>query len=420
MIPGMLEGVADLVNADSDLVRRGRFLTTTFLVDVGATSYLIRVLEGRMARVERGPFLMREWSFALRASEEAWRRFWEPVPAPGYHDLFAMSKGGHARVEGDLVPLMANLRYINDVLAKPRPTPVAVSASPPSAVPDGGPSIEPIVGRYVHLVLEGRAHRLYFEEAGRGIPLVCLHTAGADGRQFRHIMNDDEITRHFRVLAFDMPRHGKSLPPVGWQDEEYRLTTRAYTELILTFCRALDLERPVILGCSIGGKIVLPLALEHARTFRALVGLESADYQAPWYDDTSWLHRPDVHGEVCGALMSGLIAPQSPGETRWDTLWMYMQGGPGVFKGDLFFYRADGDFRDRVGRIDTRACPLYLLTGEYDFSCTPDDTRRTADKIPGAQVTIMREIGHFPMSEHPARFREYLLPVLEEIRTKHA
>src|SRR5439155_433450 len=100
--------------------------------------------------------------------------------------------------------------------------------------------------------------------------------------------------------------------------------------------------------------------------------LESADYQAPWYDDTGWLHRPDVHGgELAGALMSGLIAPQSPSETRWDTLWMYMQGGPGVFKGDLFFYRADGDFRDRVGAIDTRACPLYLLTRDYDFSCTP-------------------------------------------------
>jgi len=422
MMPGVLEGLAELVNADADLVRRGRFLTTTFLVEVGATAYLVRVLEGRVARVERGPFLMREWSFAVRASEEVWRRFWEPLPAPGYHDVFAMSKNGHARVEGDLVTLMANLRYINDVLTKPRPTePRPISASPPTTVPEHNvlATTEPIVGRYLRLALEGRAHRLYFEEAGHGIPLVCLHTAGADGRQFRHLMNDEEVTRFYRVIAFDMPRHGKSLPPVGWQNEEYRLSTRTYAELITTFCRALGLDRPVVLGCSIGGKIVLQLALEHARQFRALIGLESADYQAPWYDDTSWLHRPDVHGEVCGALMSGLVAPHSPSETRWDTLWMYMQGGPGVFRGDLHFYRADGDFRDRVARIDTRECPLYLLTGEYDFSCTPEDTRRTAEKIPGARVTIMKEIGHFPMSEHPARFREYILPVLDEIRTKH-
>jgi pimeloyl-ACP methyl ester carboxylesterase len=276
---------------------------------------------------------------------------------------------------------------------------------------------EPIVGRYLRLELDGRPHRVYVEEAGQGIPLVCLHTAGADNRQWRHLLNDEAVTRHYRVLAFDMPWHGKSLPPAGWQDEEYRLTARGYVDLIRTFIRTLGLARPVVLGCSIGGKIVLELARLHAGEFRALIGLESADYQAPWYDDTGWLHRPDVHGgEVAGALMSGLIAPQSPSETRWDTLWMYMMAGPGVFKGDLFFYRADGDFRDRVSRIDTSQCPLYLLTGEYDFSCTPEDTQRTAAQIKGARVTVMKEIGHFPMSENPAQFRTYILPVLEEIR----
>jgi pimeloyl-ACP methyl ester carboxylesterase len=279
--------------------------------------------------------------------------------------------------------------------------------------------VEPIVGRYLRMTLAGRLHRVYFEEAGQGIPLVCLHTAGADGRQFRHLLNDAEITRHFRVVAFDMPWHGKSLPPAGWQDEEYRLTTQGYIDLVMTFIRTLGLEHPVVLGCSIGGKIVLELARLHAPAFRALIGLESADYQAPWYDDTGWLHRPDVHGgEVSGAMMSGLIAPQSPSETRWETLWMYMQGGPGVFKGDLVFYRADGDFRDRVSQIDTSQCPLYLLTGEYDFSCTPADTERTAARIKGARVTVMKEIGHFPMSENPAQFRRYILPVLEEIRGK--
>jgi pimeloyl-ACP methyl ester carboxylesterase len=279
--------------------------------------------------------------------------------------------------------------------------------------------LEPIVGRYLRLPLGGRPHRVYFEEAGQGIPLVCLHTAGADNRQYRHLLNDAGITRDFRVLAFDMPWHGKSLPPPGWQDEEYRLSTAGYIEMILAFCDALALERPVLLGCSIGGKIVLELARLHPDRFRALIGVESAAYQPPWYDDTGFLHRPDIHGgEVAGALMSGLIAPQSPTETRWDTLWGYMQGGPGVFKGDLWFYRVDGDFRDRVGEIDTTRCPLYLLTGEYDFSCTPDDTRATAEKIPGARFTVMREIGHFPMSENPAQFRKYLAPVLEEILAK--
>jgi len=416
MMACVFESLAELVNADAALVRRGRFLTTTFLLQADEDTWLVRVVEGRIERVERGPFLLRAWSFAIRASREAWERFREPVPAPGYQDVFAMTRIGAARVEGDLHPLMTHLRYVQEVLAslrRGRPAPA------PAAAAGEDVRIEPIAGRYLHMPFQDRPHRIYFEEAGRGVPLVCLHTAGADGRQYRHLMNDEAITAHFRVIAFDMPWHGKSLPPAGWEREEYRLTVRSYTDLILAFCRALGVERPVVLGCSIGGKIVLNLAIERPEAFRALIGVEAADYQAPWYDDTTWLHRPDVHGgEVAGALMSGLIAPQSPAEARWETLWGYMQGGPGVFRGDLHFYRVDGDLRDRVARIDTRRCPLYLLTGEYDFSCQPDDTLRTAAKIPGARVTIMTEIGHFPMSEHPAQFRRYLLPVLDDIRAR--
>jgi hypothetical protein len=116
----VLDGLPDLVNADASLVRRGRYCSLTFLVQVGDTAWLVTVHEGRITRLERGPFLMRAWSFAVRAPAEAWTKFWEPMPAAGYHDLFAMAKGGHATVEGDLVPLMANLRYVKDVLAAPR------------------------------------------------------------------------------------------------------------------------------------------------------------------------------------------------------------------------------------------------------------------------------------------------------------
>ncbi len=277
------------------------------------------------------------------------------------------------------------------------------------------PRFEPIVGRYLTVPIMGADCRVYVEEAGSGIPLVCLHTAGADGRQFRHLMCDEAVTSRYRVLAFDMPWHGKSYPPVGWQDCEYQLTTERYVETVRAFCKAMALDRPVVMGCSIGGRIVLQLAHAHGPEFRALIGLEAADHQQPWYD-TAWLHRGDVHGgEVCAALVSGLIAPQSPAQHRHETLWQYMQGGPGVFKGDLYFYRVDSDLRGKLAGIDTRRCPLYLLTGEYDFSCTPEDTLRTAQSIPGTRVTVMKEVGHFPMSENPARFREYLLPVLEEI-----
>ena len=276
--------------------------------------------------------------------------------------------------------------------------------------------LEPIVGRYTQIEIQDRANRIYFEEAGQGIPLVCLHTAGADATQFRHLLNDQGITNDYRIIAFDLPWHGKSLPPAGYHVEEYKLTTEVYVETIMTVCRTLELEQPVIMGCSMGGRIVLELALRWDTELRAVIALEGADHQEPWYD-TNWLNRPDIHGgEVSAGLVSGLVAPQSPEEYRWETLWGYLQSGPGVFKGDLHFYREDSDYQDRVADIDTANCPVYLLTGEYDFSCTPEDTLRTAARIEGAQAVIMEGLGHFPMCEDPAQFRKYIMPVLDQIK----
>lgn len=281
------------------------------------------------------------------------------------------------------------------------------------------PTFEPIVGRYISMVVAGDTMRIYVEEAGSGIPLVCLHTAGSDSRQFRHLMTDPSITDHYRVLTFDLPWHGKSNPPIGWREIEYKLTTGLYKETVVAFCQAMELNQPVIMGCSMGGRIVLHLALEYPDDYRAVIALEGADRLKPYYD-TDWLHRPDVNGgEVAAGFVSGQIAPQSPSEYRWETLWAYMQGGPGVFKGDLYFYWVDGHFNDRSVQIDTTRCPVYLLSGEYDSSCTPERTRDTAERIKGSKAVVMKGMGHFPMSENPALFREHILPVLKEIRVNN-
>jgi pimeloyl-ACP methyl ester carboxylesterase len=269
---------------------------------------------------------------------------------------------------------------------------------------------EPIIGRYMHLDLFGRDHRIYVEEAGEGTPLLCLHTAGADGRQYRALMNDKRITSSHRVIAFDMPRHGKSSPPSGWHNEDYQLTSAQYTGMILEVMTALELASPILIGCSIGGRIALHLALEHPERFRAIIGLQAGAHVDPYYD-LNFLHRP----EVAATIVSGLVGPDAPDEERWETLWHYMQSGPGVFKGDLYFYKLDGDIRGRVAGIDTRRCPLFLLSGEYDYSCTPEETLAVARSIAGSEVTIMKGLGHFPMSENPAEFLRHLLPVLEKI-----
>ena len=110
----------DMVNQDPALVRRGRWLSNIFLVEAGTTQFLVHVDKGRLLNVEHGPFVMPSWSFAIRASESVWQRFWQPLPAPGDNDIFALRKTGEMSIEGNLQPFMANLIYIKQVLAMPR------------------------------------------------------------------------------------------------------------------------------------------------------------------------------------------------------------------------------------------------------------------------------------------------------------
>ena len=71
---------------------------------------------------------------------------------------------------------------------------------------------DPIIGRYVYVQCQGKTYRTYYEECGEGVPMVCLHTAGTDGRQYRHQVCDPDYYNNFRMIAFDMPYHGRSTP----------------------------------------------------------------------------------------------------------------------------------------------------------------------------------------------------------------
>jgi hypothetical protein len=120
-LAAMFERLPQLVDADPDLVRRGAFFNARFQVGIGKVPFDITVLAGRVSSFERGPFVMRSWQSAIRGSAEAWGRWWQPTPEPGWHDLFAMTKRGDMVLDGDLQPLMANLQYLKDLLVLPRP-----------------------------------------------------------------------------------------------------------------------------------------------------------------------------------------------------------------------------------------------------------------------------------------------------------
>ncbi len=283
------------------------------------------------------------------------------------------------------------------------------------------PDFDAATGRYLNLVVAGQKQRVYVEEAGSGIPLLCLHTAGSDSRQFRGLMNDAAVTTRYRVIAFDLPWHGKSSPPADFMNRHYQLTTELYIDTIMAVVRGLGLDRPVVMGCSIGGRAVLHLLMRHAGEFRAAIGLQTTRQVVGRLtgpqNQLQYLNRPDVHGsEAAAGLLSGIMAPQSPADERWETLWYYMQGGPGVFAGDIHFYKDSGNMDPQALKaIDTAATPLHLLTGEYDYSATPAATREVHELVPGSTFTVMSRLGHFPMSENYPHFRTYLLPLLDRL-----
>ena len=271
-------------------------------------------------------------------------------------------------------------------------------------------------GRYIFLTIDNVEYRVYFEENGSGIPVLMQHTAGADGRQWRHFLSNDRLAQHFRLIAYDLPYHGKSVPPTEkeWWKEEYKLTKDFLMKVPVTLSRELGLDRPIYMGSSIGGHLATDLALHYPEQFRAVIGLEAALATPGGYRD-SWYH-PRISNDFKASAMFGLMSPTSPEKYRRETSWVYSQGAPPVFKGDLYYYSVDHDLTKTAEQIDTSKVAVYLLTGEYDWASPPSMSEELARRIKGAKYQTMVGLGHFPMSEDPERCLSFVEPVLNEIR----
>jgi hypothetical protein len=109
------------MNADAGLVRRGHWVSLTFLLGVGPQDYLVTIERGRIVAVQARRLASMTGRFTIRAAPSVWEEFWRPVPRRSYHDLLSMLAAGLATIDGDLLPLIQNLQYFKDVLAAPRP-----------------------------------------------------------------------------------------------------------------------------------------------------------------------------------------------------------------------------------------------------------------------------------------------------------
>jgi pimeloyl-ACP methyl ester carboxylesterase len=359
----------------------------------------------------------------LSGTSEAWDALLSAPPPPGFTDPFAAVGIGRMSLSHpptDAARHLAIRRFVElcrHAANGTDPSPVVRRSGSRHGQHDAA------VGRYLHLDLGGFDHRLYYEEAGQGIGLVCQHTAGSDGRQWRHLLEDERVTSRYRVVVYDLPSHGKSLPPEGraWWAEPYRLTKEAAMALPVTLAEALGLDRPVFIGSSIGGMLALDLARYHPEAFRAVIALEGGlKVRIPAeLGHTEELSFTDEDPALHAAVMMMLMSPTAPEVYRQETRLHYAQGAPGVFNGDIHYYAVDHDLTGEAHLIDTERCAVHLLTGEYDFPTVPW-TEEAARAIPGASFRIMTGLGHFPMSEDHDRLMDEILPILDAIAVTSA
>ena len=286
-----------------------------------------------------------------------------------------------------------------------------------------GPAVERdislITGRYTtYGAVYSPVSPLYWEESGSGQPIVMLHTAGADSRQFRHQLSDVEIAASWKMYAFDMPGHGRSGMPIGWTaGEEYLLTQEAYLKECVRFLEAIVKEPAVVMGCSMGAAMSLVLAAHRPDLVAGVIALE-APWRAPGRRSplladarvNAGLHNP--------SYVRALLSPASPQPYRDEACWIYSQAGFGIYSGDLDFYSNEFDGEAVGKRLARTGVPVFLLTGSYDYSATPDNTRKLAALIPQAEFVEMADLGHFPMSENPDGFRRHWVQALAQARAK--
>ena len=422
------ENYQDVVNEDPEMSLHGRdAFNENFLIGIGDEHFLVEMQQGKIGNIRSPPGLDNAWSFGVVGPREAWEEFVSEIPKPHHNEVFASfyrtavkEEDGYFDLIGNHKKIFQNFRPFQRALDLMRTAHNEGNLRTTGSTRPAEMMNESIDGQYVTVDLDDIPHRIYYEAAGPedGIPLLCQHTAGCNNQQWRHILTDPEITEHFRVIAYDLPRHGKSVPPTSesWWADQYDLTADRFTETIVSIADALELEEPVFIGSSMGGTITLELADWYPDRFQALIGLEAGLFTPGFY--IQWLDHPHVNAnDVNSHATWGLMAPQGPEWARRETLYLYEQGANGVLKGDLYYYSMEHDYRDSADDIDASEVRMYLMNGEYDYLTNPDDAREAAAAIgEGATAHEMKATGHFPMSERPELFRAYLKPVLDDIR----
>jgi pimeloyl-ACP methyl ester carboxylesterase len=375
--------LVDYLNRDDEWNTAARYFTATVTLASPNSTHTLNIVNGTITSAgHHVPLTGADITIAAPENE------WDRVVA-GETDWFeGTSPGlGHIAVEGNAVLAMRNVKpmwLLLGAMAK-----VRRSSQPVSYSPDPVDSGREPVGKYV--TVDGI--RTYYEECGQGPTIYCIHAAGQDTLMYRHVLT--QLSDNFRVISIDAPGHGKTLEPAGGAFTD--ITQHAqYHENVMA---ALDVDRPVLVGCSMGGNMVLELGARRPSHYRGIVSSEGSDYTptvSSFLLEMLLLNSPQIL-ECWSRSMTGNRTP--PDRAR-EVVWQLRRVTPETINADLTGY-AGFDRRDEVSYIE---CPVLLLRGDADWLVHQQMVEATASRMGGATVVVLEGTGHYPMIENPVEF----------------
>lgn len=381
------DSFAKVLNGNPEWTRAAKYFDGRIVFKHDAGYSTLAVVAGKVVAVfaEGSPL---GGEIVVTGPDDEWQRVLD-----GKIDWFeALSPGlGKLTLEGNTV---AAWQYV-DVMAYAFDLMPLVGrtgkVAAPSYSPPSRPSGKETTGRYV--TVDGI--RVYYEEAGEGKPIVCFHAASQDTLMYRSVL--DELSDEFRVIAIDAPGHCKSALPA---DGPFHSLTR-HAEFNERLMAALGIEKPVIIGCSMGGNQVLELGARRPEAYSAIISAEGADY-TPTVSEF-FLDMLLMNGtEIIGAWSRSMTGDRTPPDRAREVVWQISRTTPQVMRGDLTGY-ANFDQRDQVGKIKA---PVLLLRGDADWLVFQSKVEETASRIPGSKIAVLAGTGHYPMTENPHEFCE--------------
>ncbi|HEY7339982.1 MAG TPA: alpha/beta hydrolase [Ktedonobacterales bacterium] len=259
--------------------------------------------------------------------------------------------------------------------------------------------------------------KLYYEELGEGETLVLGHAGFVDSGMWDPQWQ--AFAQRYRVIRYDMRGFGKSDPAPS---------PRNRRDDLAQMLQALRVERAALLGCSMGGTIMLDFALEHPEMVAALVIVSAAPSG----------YQPE--GDPPPELMEMFPAAKQGDTARVSELQMRLwidgptrqpeQVNPDVrqraaamnripVERGTFFTADLQPFEPldppAISRLADVRIPTLIMAGALDYPTTLHAADILAEHIPGARKHLFAHSAHLPNMEEPEEFTRVVLDFLAEI-----